>query len=408
MDSSAIPYTTIIGWTFIIGVGGACYYYNNYYNRNGRQSVRMRGTAPRPAANERQEPLIVKKPRKPKQSRPQQPDPAVVPTTSNPSTKEEKEDDSWAHALAERKNGTKFSSKKNADSGKLRSVKQNKARAKSTDSASGPSSTTGGEADDDLSPAMSPSLPAIESQAFSSSNDVSDMLEASSAGPSVLSIKAPAQSAYTRPKQAPRPVQKEETKKDRQNRLKREAQKLETQEREKERKALEEKQRRTAREARGEPAKNGLASAKPPSSSAWANGNGVATPKPAFNGDLLDTTLAPQARSVPTKGMSNGNGTHGNNWWAGDHLPSEEEQERILKENDDSAWTSVVDKKKKKKVVSQAPGSVIEDDSSEHSGVAAPAVQSPSEPGGESGVLDYSVHGTYNGSTVPESAWTVA
>jgi hypothetical protein len=407
MDSSAVPYTTIIGWTFIIGVGGACYYYNNYYNQNGRQGVRMRGNAQRPAATERQEPLIVKKPRKPKQARPQQPVPEVAPTSANQFVKEEREDDSWAHALAERKNGTKLTSTKNADSRKVKSVKQNKANAKSADSASGPSSTTGGEADDDLSPAMSPSLPAIESQAFPSSNDVSDMLEAPSAGPSVLSIKAPAQPAYTKPKQTPRPAQKEETKKDRQNRLKREAQKLETQEREKERKALEEKQRRTAREARGEPAKNGLASAKPPSSSAWANGNGAATPKPAFNGNLLDTTLAPQSQSVSNNGTTNGNGTHGNKWWAGDHLPSEEEQERILKENDDSAWTSVVDKKKKKKTVNKAPGSVIEDDSSEHSGSAAPAVQSPAE-SGQPGILDYSVHGTYNGSTVPESAWTVA
>jgi hypothetical protein len=392
----AIPYTTVIGWTFIIGVGGACYYYNSQYNKNGRKPLPVRRQQPAVVDRAEVKPNKPKGPKGPRAAKDAKPVPEIkyLPVT------EEKEDLSWVHDLARQREGTKMNgSKKPSTEKKAKFVKQNRAN-KPTESTSGPSSTTGADADDDLSPAMSPSLPADVSQSFPSGNDVSDMLEAPSAGPSVLKLTAPTQPAYTKSKPAPRVAPQEKTKKDRQNEKKKEAAKAERQAQEKVRRDLEEQQRRRAREARGEPAKNGMAPAKAPNSSAWANGNGTATPKQTVNHGLLDT----YEKSVPANGSANGNAASGNKWWATGDLPSEEEQERILQESDPSAWNTVGPKKNKNTKKSKQAESVIEDDSSEHSGNAAPAVQPADDPR----VLeDFSAHGTYHGATVPESAWTV-
>jgi hypothetical protein len=227
------------------------------------------------------------------------------------------------------------------------------------------SSTTGGDADDDLSPAVSPPLPAIKSEAFPSGNDVSDMLEPEAPAPGTLRITD--NGKPSKPKREQKAALPQETKKDRQNKKKAEEKKLQREADEKARRALEEKQRRVAREARGEPAKNGLAPAKAPSSNAWKESQHVGTPVSTANGQLLDT-LADENQKVKS---TSGSKANGDKWWSAD-IPSEEEQVRILTEQDDASWNTVVTKKGKKKGKT-AEGSI----SDSASDAPAPAVQAP-------------------------------
>lgn len=121
------------------------------------------------------------------------------------------------------------------------------------------SSTTGADADDDLSPSASPFLNPTSSSNVAgrspTAGGISDMLEAPTAGPSVLRLTEPTQPQRTsKPKPQSSP-QKTETKKQRQNRKKAEALKAERQDAEQQRRVLLEKQLRTAREAGGRPVK---------------------------------------------------------------------------------------------------------------------------------------------------------
>ena len=204
------------------------------------------------------------------------------------------------------------------------------------------SSTTGADADDDLSPAMSPEFGATQN--LGPAGGVSDMLEAPSKGPSVMRLTEPAvPQLFKQPKQQ-KQVAEPETKKQRQNRQKNEERKLAREQAEKERRILLEKQLRTAREAEGRPAKNGLGSSKPPATNAWskpANGSATKAPDvPANTGPLLDTfdeptTPATTADQRPTHGTS-----ADQKRWDRD-LPSEEDQMRMLSELDNDGWNTV-------------------------------------------------------------------
>jgi hypothetical protein len=192
------------------------------------------------------------------------------------------------------------------------------------------SPTTAADADDDVTPVASNKAP--------SGRDVSDMLGARAASPSVLSIKPSEKPARPAKAQTPKPEASQETKKQRQNRKKVEEAKAAREEEEKQRRALEERQRRTAREARGEPAKNGLQQSKPPASNPWTevpSRGAVQPPKSAPTGQLLDTFEAP-APTTSTAGPTNGAATATPSY---NSLPSEEEQLRLAME--DSAWTTV-------------------------------------------------------------------
>ncbi|KAL8959215.1 MAG: hypothetical protein Q9193_003882 [Seirophora villosa] len=202
------------------------------------------------------------------------------------------------------------------------------------------SSTTGADADDDLSPAASPSF-----------GDVSDMLEAPGKGPSVLRL-----TAVEEPKRQQRPqkvAQEAETKKQRQNRRKNEEKKFAREQAEKDRRVLLEKQLRTAREAEGRPARNGLAAA--PAANAWTNpavGHTTTAQQasPAVpNSSLLDTfddsaTTAPNGHSQASKNKP----TADTKGWSNE-VPSEEEQMRILSEMDGSGGWNTVSKGGRKK-----------------------------------------------------------
>jgi hypothetical protein len=187
-------------------------------------------------------------------------------------------------------------------------------------------------------PSMSPSLAA---------GDVSDMLEPASAGPSVLRL-----TGSSKPTKANQPrqtqAQQEETKKQRQNRKKVEDRKLEREAEERERQALLETQRRTAREARGEPAKNGIAASQAPTSSAWAADVAkrvIQAPAVAVTGE--------SAPMLDTFDQSASNGA------------SEEDQLRLAKQisQDDSGWNTVPKGKKQQKKKGAVVGS--EDSTSE-------------------------------------------
>lgn len=260
-----------------------------------------------------------------------------------------------------------------------RQRKGNKKQPKeSTDKAeayqSATSSTTGADADDDLSPAMSPVLGATVNKTPSGA-DVSDMLEPRGATPSVLRLTEPSQPVRQKQQHAPRPDTPQETKKQRQNKKKAEERKLQREQEEKERQVLLEKQRRTAREARGEPAKNGLQPAKAPTSSAWNlphhASNIAVTSAPitlANDGVLLDTfdqdgisttsssENATNGTSATTESMNNSMN------WA--NMPSEEEQMRMAME--DSGWSTVPKGRKAKKVqANSAAGDVAGTDGSD-------------------------------------------
>ena len=223
------------------------------------------------------------------------------------------------------------------------------------------SSTTGADADDDLSLPTSPDLGASQATTVSG-GDVSDMLEAPVKGPSVVRITQP--SGSQQPTQAkPKKSRSEpETKKQRQNRQKNEEKRALREQAEKERRVLLEKQLRTAREAEGRPAKNGLGTPKDQPTNVWKQSSNPtvdakavteAVPSQPAKGNLLDTfdedasflgqISAPANDGASDKSKDNAKG------WSHD-VPSEEEQIRLINEMDsDNTWNTVAKGKGKKK-----------------------------------------------------------
>ncbi|KAL9025913.1 MAG: hypothetical protein Q9196_005340 [Gyalolechia fulgens] len=210
------------------------------------------------------------------------------------------------------------------------------------------SSTTGADADDDLSPATSPPLGATPT---ATSGGVEDMLEPPTKGPSVFRLTG--MEEPKRQGKPPKTAQEVETKKQRQNRKKNEEKKLAREEAERERRVLLEKQRRTAREAEGRPARNGVTS--PPATNAWRNpalGHTVSpqAPSAAPNEALLDTfedrgANGANGHSNKSQGMS----AAGMQAWQNE-VPPEEEQMRILSEMEGSGgWNTVAKGGKSKK-----------------------------------------------------------
>lgn len=125
------------------------------------------------------------------------------------------------------------------------------------------SSTTGADADDDLSPAASPPLAALPNgRSVTTSGDVTDMLEAPGAGPSILRLTGTIDLPRAKQPQT-KPFQVQESKKQRYARQKNESRKAQHEDAEKERRILLEKQLRTARLAEGRPAKDGAARSPP-------------------------------------------------------------------------------------------------------------------------------------------------
>ncbi|KAI2620860.1 hypothetical protein GGS21DRAFT_388000 [Xylaria nigripes] len=274
---------------------------------------------------------------KPKPSVADRSEPTASISTFNKEEEEiadKKADRDFARQLSNTHAGTKLNANKSEDK-RQRSVKQSKAQEVVLNKSSTPSSTTG-DADDDLSPQVSPVIMAADRLG------VSDMLEPAAPGPSVLrltgtdSVKKPKE----RKVKSAEPV---ETKKQRQNRKKAEAAKAAREADENERKILMEQQRRTARIAEGRPAKDGSSFAA--TQNAWNS-------QPASSSasvQLLDT-LNQQAKTLPSEApavtLSAPTTKATSDPWSG--LPSEEEQLEMIRQEEDS-WSEVKTKKKGKR-----------------------------------------------------------
>ena len=232
------------------------------------------------------------------------------------------------------------------------------------------SSTTGAEADDDLSPAGSP----VVNATASSAGYVSDMLETPAPAASVLRITGSHESEPE--KQKKQSSKSTESKKQRQQRVKNEERKRQVQEAEQERRKLLEKQLHAARDAeRREAAKSKPA----PTTNAWAaketrsNQTDPPKPTPAAKVDLLDTfdeQASPQP-NVDAAGLSNAS----KKW--DEPIPSEEEQMRMLGVSGETEWTTVSSKKIKKKG-GKGDDSVSESDTAP--APVAPVLAAPAEP----------------------------
>ncbi|PNY26050.1 Uncharacterized protein TCAP_04020 [Tolypocladium capitatum] len=358
-DSSMSYVYTIGGYATLIGVGYALYHVST-------QKGNRRGAAPvsRSAKTAHQEPRKEDKKKKQRMesfaSEAQEASKAGArvkasdeahPTVSRNAADDTSDDGvdnrEFARQFAKAKEGAKLASKADGLRQREKSVKQSRANQTTKpiddlpeDKASGPSSTTGADADDDQSPLLSPETRPADA------SGVGDMLEPTPAGPSVLRIIDSAEPKKQKPKTAKAP-ERVETKKQRQNRKKAEAAKAAREESEKERKALEEKQRRAARIAGGLAAKDGSQfQAANGSSSSWTQGapNGASANKAEDAKVLykpLDTFEEKPATStaMPVAIKSDGS------WMSS--LPSEEEQLEMLKDEADE-WSTVTVKASKK------------------------------------------------------------
>jgi hypothetical protein len=355
MDSS---YYTVLGWTVTIAGGCAAYYY--YYSKDGRQrEFRGRGARKDLSRAAAVAPVGDSARRKKQQDRPRPVSNRHRESETRASeshiaqpvhdTREEKENNAWAHDLAQKKKGTTLKAPAHAAT-RLKTVKQNSANSRSEE-LSAESSIT--DADDDISTAVSPAL----NGRGPNGRDVSDMLEAAAPGPSVLKLTEPTNPRKEKQKQQVKAAAPKETKKDRQNRKKAEEKKAQREADEKERRVLMESQRKTAREARGEPAKNGLGIAPAPAGNAWKATNGSA-PISAGNTQLLDTfaqdDTTTTGSTAPTSVSASPVQPTNEKWFNGP-MPSEEEQQRMLLEQDENAWVTV---SKAKKGSKQANGAV--------------------------------------------------
>ncbi|KAF9889697.1 hypothetical protein FE257_007003 [Aspergillus nanangensis] len=338
-----------LSWAILLVVaGGLGYYYNGPTTKAAIKPV-----------VEKLEPVTAAK--KPKRKAKKSPEPSPAPAKKadeKPAFEIQVEDTDQADEEIDQKEMAKrFAAVKNGTpiQGTSKSQKKKNKKAATTSQSENErsvsrvstrtSSTTGAEADDDLSPAGSPMVNAT----VPTGGYVSDMLEAPAPGASVLRVTGSMESAQK--KQKVQSFKQVETKKQRQQRVKNEARKQEVQAGEEERRKLLEKQLHTAREAeRREAAKS-----KPANNASNGTSQVAQTPKV----DLLDT-FEPVAAPSTKK------------WDQG--LPSEEEQMRILGAGADQ-WTTVSSKKIKKK-----GGKTDESEASAPETQAEPVAPVPAEP----------------------------
>ncbi|TQV97113.1 hypothetical protein V2A60_000253 [Cordyceps javanica] len=209
-------------------------------------------------------------------------------------------DREFAQQLSKAQEGTKFAARSDGKQ-REKSVKQSKAdqiggssKATKTE-VPAPAAPVEPEAVANVEEPVEEEAPAVTPEA----GRVDDMLEPKAAAPTVLRVAA-SKSTEPKKKKENKPVEKAETKKQRQNRKKAEAAKAAREEAEVERKALEEKQRRQARIAEGRAAKDGSQFTNG-AAAAWKQGAPNGAPK--TNGELhapLDTfepTSAPAQQS---------------------------------------------------------------------------------------------------------------
>ncbi|KAJ6143533.1 hypothetical protein N7471_002986 [Penicillium samsonianum] len=356
-----------ISWAILLVVaGGLGWYYTN-------------GTTPKAnvirAAVEKTEATVA--PKKSKRKSKPAPEPVsakkseVQTVVSPPTTEDEKPDEEIDRKeMARRMAGLKTNAP--AQPAPTKSQKKNKKKASQLDASdTRASSTTGAEADDDLSSAGSPPVNAT----VPSAGYVSDMLEAPAPGASVIRVTGNIESQPK--KQKVQTFKEVETKKQRQQRLKNEARKQQVQEAEVERKKLLEKQLHTARESERREAARSTA----PAANAWQTKENTAPVKTnAANGGSRPAPVAPVAPA--SQGLLDtfeSSAVPAATKWA-QNLPSEEEQMRLLgAANGDDEWTTVSKAKKQpKKKGGKSDESVSETSASENQ--FTPVAPAPVEP----------------------------
>lgn len=353
-----------ISWAILLVVaGGLGWYYTNGTTPKAKPVIRS--TAEKAEATVA--PKKQKRKSKPASESVSAKKPEVQTVVSGPTVEDDKPDEEIdRNEMARRMAGMKDGASAIPAPAPTKSQKKNK-KKKPTQldtSDTRASSTTGAEADDDLSPAPSPAVNAT----VPSAGYVSDMLEAPAPGASVLRVTG---NVETQPKKQKVQTFKEvETKKQRQNRLKNEARKQEVLKAEAERKRLLEKQLHTARGLE----RQETARTTAPATNAWqkkeapaTKTNGASRPVPAAapaSSGLLDTF---ESSSAP-----------GEKEWQ-QNLPSEAEQLRQFgAANGDDQWTTVSKVKKQPKKKGKAEESVSETSGSENQ--SAPVAPAPVQP----------------------------
>ncbi|KAJ5147260.1 hypothetical protein N7526_000612 [Penicillium atrosanguineum] len=333
-----------ISWAILLVVaGGLGWYYTNGQAPKAKTAVRT--------AVEKTEAVVApvkkQKARKPKTTEPAK--------KSEVKTVDEQPDEDVDHKemarrMAAMKNGTPLPAAPSA-----KSQKKKQKQAVQLESGSHASSTTGAEADDDLSPAPSPP----------GQCGLLGRLRAPAAGASVLRVTGNMESEPK--KQKVQSFKQVETKKQRQQRLKNEARKEQIQEAEAERRKLLEKQLHTARESE----RRETARSQAPTSNAWQT---KAAPK--TNGASQPPAVAPVAAPVQLLDTFEPSAAGPQKKWD-QNLPSEEEQMRILGASGsqiEDEWTTVPGKKTKKKggKTDESEASASESQSAPAAPVAAP------------------------------------
>ncbi|KAM0279320.1 hypothetical protein ACHAQH_004667 [Verticillium albo-atrum] len=348
------------GWATVLAIAGTIGY--NYYQKQKPTNVPSKNTqvpwSPPKKGNrakkQRQEAFASAAKSAPAEETPRE-EPAA--TSSKKKERDEDADNkAFARQMSGVKEGVKFSGKK-SDAGK----KSNKQKSVKQSLAAEPSEVTNPV---ELTPAVPEEAPAQESSSNADADDdrspevkpvdasgVSDMLEPTASGPSVLRLTdTDKQKSKPKVAKAAEPV---ETKKQRQNRRKVEERKEAREEEEKLRKIAMEKQRRGAREAAGIPAKDGsqFMAATNGGKSTWKAGspNGQQEgKKETIDVQPLDTfetttTNGTAASIAPAQNKKTDS-------WKASAL-SEEEQIEMLKEDDE--WATVPTKSSKKTKKSQ-------------------------------------------------------
>ncbi|KAL1878741.1 hypothetical protein Daus18300_002017 [Diaporthe australafricana] len=380
---------TVVGWTAIVIVVGVAV----YTQRNPRTIRQQRVAPPRNRVQESRE-----QPKKENKAKRQRVESFVTESAKQPQSKTQPKsyaaaiqskakdyssDDGvdnreFAKQMAQNKK-SKFAPKVNNEQ-KQKSVKQSKAKdighetpadSGKASAPSAPSSTAGIDGDDDQSSATSPIVSSADP------TGISDMLEQSTSGPSVLRLTDTAEKQQ-KPRQAKSP-QPTETKKQRQNRQKVERARAQREDDEKTRKALMEAQRRAAREAEGRAAKDGSTFTTVPKSSAWTGNRANGKPEQTASAsvqpmDTFDSTpkAAAVAPPAPAQEKENIKPNGGKPSWA--EVPfSEEEQLEMLKKQSEE-WVPVSKSRKKKNKNTNA---VSETDESAAENNAAPAGDKP-------------------------------
>lgn len=395
----------------ILALAGTFYFVNNQRKNKNRRAVDVKASAKAAETKKEQKSKkarkdggqssgdqAVKTPQKSQkkksqlQGKPAVEDRAVTTALESKDTDGEDNDNrEFARAMANAKQGTLATPKSQAAS-RPKSVKQTRAQDKpvveaSSDNATAPSSTTGGDADDDQSPMNSPDLGATEAGPIAS-GDVSDMLEKTSAGPSVLRVTESTKQSTPKKQKSQTSFEVAETKKQRQNRKKAEEKKAAREAEEKERQVLLEKQRRTAREAEGRAAKDGSAfmASQAPSKSAWTappevNGSNGSNGAPAKPVELLDT-YEPNGE-VTTKAVEKvySESEESGSKLAKDYAHMTEEEQIRFAVEDSAAWQTVKGKEKRKKKNGGKDSNGSKDSASEKGDYGVPPVSEPTAPG---------------------------